>query len=208
MVPAIVIGYLLGSIPSGVLVGRLAGRADLREHGSRRTGTTNALRVLGPGWAALVLVLDAAKGAAAVLLAQWLAQWLADGDPWIGAAAGVAAIVGHTWSIFIRFAGGRGVATAGGALAALSPVSVILLLPIVSVVIWRTRYVSLASIAAAAAAPIITSGLVLVGWAPAAAVALALAAAVLITIRHADNISRLRAGTERRLGQRGPTVES
>ena len=207
MIPAIVIGYLLGSIPSGVIVGRLAGRVDLREHGSRRTGTTNALRVLGPVAAGLVLVLDVAKGAGAVLVAGLLAE----GDPavaWISAAAGVAAIVGHTWSIFIGFGGGRGVATAGGALAAMSALTVILLLPMIGLVIWRTRYVSLGSIVGAIASPFVAAILALVGLAPLAAVGLATAAAVLITARHADNISRLRAGTERRLGQREPAGPS
>jgi glycerol-3-phosphate acyltransferase PlsY len=205
VVPAVLIGYLLGAIPSGVLVGRLAGRIDLREHGSRRTGTTNALRVLGPAAATLVLLLDLAKGVAAVLLAQRLAA----GDPsvdWIAAAAGVAAIVGHTWSIFIGFSGGRGVATAGGALAAMSALIVIVVLPIVGLVIWRTRYVSLGSIVGALAAPIVATALAFMGLAPVAAIGLALAAAILITLRHADNIARLRDGTERRLGHREPAA--
>ena len=207
MGPAVVIGYLLGAIPSGIIVGRLAGRVDLREHGSRRTGTTNALRVLGPVAAGLVLLLDVAKGAAAVLIAERLAA----GDPWIGwiaAAAGVAAIVGHTWSIFIGFGGGRGVATAAGALAAMTPLTVILLLPIVGAVIWRTRYVSLGSIVGALAAPIVAATLAFLGWAPVPAIGLALAAGVLVTFRHADNISRLRQGTERRLGHREPAAPS
>lgn len=207
MVAAVVIGYLLGAIPSGVIVGRIAGRVDLREHGSRRTGTTNALRVLGPVAAGFVLALDIAKGAAAVLVAQRLAE----GDPWvawIGATAGVAAIIGHTWSIFIGFGGGRGVATAGGALAAMSPLTVLLLLPIIGLVIWRTRYVSLGSIVGAIASPLVATLLAAAGWAPMAAIALALATAVLITVRHIDNISRLRAGTERRLGQREPAAPS
>jgi glycerol-3-phosphate acyltransferase PlsY len=202
---AVVIGYLLGAIPSGVIVGRLAGRVDLREHGSRRTGTTNALRVLGPVAAGLVLALDIAKGAAAVLIAQRLAE----SDPsaaWIGAVAGAAAIVGHTWSVFIGFGGGRGVATAGGALAAMSPLIVALLVPIIALVIWRTRYVSLGSIVGAIASPLVATALAVAGWAPVAAIGLALGAAVLITVRHADNITRLRAGTERRLGQREPVA--
>ena len=205
MLLAVAIGYLLGALPSGVVVGRLFGRVDLRDHGSRRTGTTNALRVLGPKAAALVLLLDLGKGAAAVLLAQW---WLA-ADPladWAGAIAGTAAIVGHSWSVFIRFEGGRGVATAGGALAAMSPLTVGILLPLMALVIWRTRYVSLASIIAALAAPLITALLAFAGWASLPAVALAVAAAVLITARHADNISRLRNGTERRIGQREPAA--
>jgi len=207
MVPAILIGYLLGAVPSGVLVGRVAGRGDLRQHGSRRTGTTNALRVLGPVAAALVLLLDIAKGAAAVLIAQNLLA----ADPfaaWVGAVAGTAAIVGHSWSIFIRFEGGRGVATAGGALAAMSPLTIALVLPLMAILIWRTRIVSVASIAGALAAPIIAAVLAFAGWSSVPAVALAVAAAVLIVVRHTDNISRLRNGTERRLGQREPAAPS
>jgi glycerol-3-phosphate acyltransferase PlsY len=207
MVPAVLIGYLLGAVPSGVLIGRVSGRGDLRQHGSRRTGTTNALRVLGPVAAAVVLLLDLAKGAAAVLIAQSVLA----GDPfgaWVGAIAGTAAIVGHSWSIFIRFEGGRGVATAGGALAAVSPLTVALLLPLMAILIWRTRIVSVASIAGALAAPIITAILAFAGWSSIPAVALAVGAAVLIVARHADNISRLRNGTERRLGQSEPAAPS
>ena len=207
MLVAVIVGYLVGAIPSGILVGRATGRVDLRDHGSRRTGTTNALRVLGPAAAGLVLILDVAKGVAAVLLGQHVFAGGVSADL-VGAAAGVAAIVGHSWSIFIRFSGGRGVATAGGALLGISPLTIAVLLPIVMLVIWRTRYVSLASIVAALAAPIVTAVLAFAGLAPPAAIVLAIGAAVLIPARHADNIERLRNGTERRLGQREPVPPS
>ena len=116
------LAYLIGAIPFGILAGRLAGGVDLRQHGSRRTGTTNALRTLGLGWAAAVFVLDVAKGAVAVLLAQALYQAGPAGSPeWVAAAAGVAAVVGHNWSVFIGFGGGRGVATSAGGLLVISP---------------------------------------------------------------------------------------
>jgi acyl phosphate:glycerol-3-phosphate acyltransferase len=206
MLLAAVVGYLLGAIPIGLIVGRLVGRVDLRDHGSRRTGTTNALRVLGPVPAAVVLLLDIGKGAAAVLAGAWLAG--GSSVELAAAVGGAAAIVGHTWSVFIGFGGGRGVATAGGALLAMTPLTIAVVLPIMLALVWATRYVSLASIAGAVLAPIVTGSLALAGLASREAVGLAVAAALLIVVRHADNIDRLRRGTERRLGQREPTGPS
>jgi acyl phosphate:glycerol-3-phosphate acyltransferase len=206
MLPAVIVGYLLGAIPVGIIVGRLVGQVDLRDHGSRRTGTTNALRVLGPVPAALVLLLDVAKGGAAVLIGGWLAGGSA---PELTAAlAGTAAIVGHTWSVFIGFGGGRGVATAGGALLAMNPLILLIVVPIMLLVVWATRYVSLGSLTGAVLAPLVAGGLALADLVPAASVALAAAAGVLIVLRHSDNIDRLRHGTERRLGQREPAEPS
>jgi acyl phosphate:glycerol-3-phosphate acyltransferase len=199
IVVAAIIGYLLGSIPTGLLVGRWTRGVDLREHGSQRTGATNALRTLGTGAAAIVFALDVAKGIAAVVAARLL---FVD-DPlgeWAAAIAGLAAIVGHNWSIFMRFAGGRGVATFSGALAAMSPWTILVLAPVVALIVWRTRYVSLASIVGAVAAPGVTALFAAAGLAGLAAIAFAAAAATLVVGAHADNISRLRAGTERRIG--------
>ena len=196
-----VLGYLLGAIPFGLIIGRLTKGIDLREHGSHRTGATNALRTLGTPAAAAVFLLDVAKGVAAVLLARLLF----DGDPlieWAAAAAGVAAIVGHNWSLFIGFTGGRGVATSAGGLGAMSILTILVVAPIVFVVIWRSRFVSLGSVTGAIAAPIITAGLAAVGAATVQAIAYAVASGLLVTVAHADNISRLRAGTERRIGQK------
>ncbi|HET6746169.1 MAG TPA: glycerol-3-phosphate 1-O-acyltransferase PlsY [Candidatus Limnocylindria bacterium] len=201
------IGYLIGAIPFGMLAGRLAGGIDLRRHGSQRTGATNTLRTLGLGWAAAVFILDVAKGAAAVLLARSLYQAGPEGSPeWTAAAAGVAAVVGHNWSAFIGFSGGRGVATSAGGLLVISPLTLLLLIPIVVGVVWRTRFVSLGSLAAAVAAPVITVVLALlavVGW---PAIAYALATGLLIAISHRDNVARLRAGTERRIGESAMVV--
>jgi acyl phosphate:glycerol-3-phosphate acyltransferase len=200
MLLAGIVGYLLGAIPIGLIVGRLAGRVDLRDHGSRRTGTTNALRVLGPVPAAIVLLLDIAKGAAAVFAGAWLAG--GSSVELAAAVAGAAAIVGHTWSVFIGFGGGRGVATAGGALLAMTPLTIAVVVPIMLALAWATRYVSLASIVGAVLAPIATGSFALAGLASREAVGLSVVAALLIVVRHADNIDRLRRGTERRLGQR------
>jgi glycerol-3-phosphate acyltransferase PlsY len=198
---AAILGYFLGAIPFGLLIGRWMKGIDLRAYGSHRTGATNALRTLGARAAASVFVLDFAKGSAAVLLARLLFG----GDPlveWAAAIAGVAAIVGHNWSAFIGFTGGRGVATSAGGLAAMSPWALVILVPIVFAVMWRTRYVSLGSIVGAVGAPIVTAFLAGVGWASGQAIAYALASGLLVTLSHADNIGRLRAGTERRIGQK------
>jgi glycerol-3-phosphate acyltransferase PlsY len=197
----VALGYLIGAVPVGLLVGRLVGGVDLRQHGSQRTGSTNALRTLGMRWAIPILALDIAKGAAAVLLARWL---LGDADAaeWVAAFAGVAAILGHNWSIFIGLRGGRGVATAGGGLLALAPLAVGILLPAMLAVILRWRYVSLGSLTGALLAPVVTAGMAAVGWASLAPFGYGVAIAVLVTVSHADNISRLRAGTERKFGQK------
>ena len=198
---AAILGYFLGAIPVGLLIGRWMKGIDLRAYGSHRTGATNALRTLGARAAASVFVLDFAKGVAAVLLARLLFGGDANVE-WAAAIAGVAAIVGHNWSVFIGFTGGRGVATSAGALAGMSPWTLVIVLPIVFAVMWRTRYVSLGSIVGALGAPIITAFLAGVGWASGQAIAYALASGLLVTVSHADNIGRLRAGTERRIGQK------
>lgn len=198
---AIVIGYVLGAIPFGLLIGRLTKGVDLREYGSHRTGATNALRTLGAKAAGGVFALDVAKGVSAVLVTRFLFG----ADPaveWAAAAAGFAAIVGHNWSAFIGFTGGRGVATSAGALGAMSPLTIFILVPIVFGIMWRTRYVSLGSVAGGLLAPIITAALLAAGLATLPALAYAAASGLLVTAAHADNIGRLRAGTERRIGQK------
>ena len=190
-------GYLVGAIPFGVLVGLAAG-VDPRREGSGRTGATNLLRTVGRAGAIAVFVLDVLKGVAAVLLAAWLYRGV--GASWIVAASGVAAIVGHIQSVFIGFRGGRGVATAAGGMLAIAPLAVAVLAPVVVVVIWRWRYVSLGSITGALLGPVATGALAATGAGTIAAVGYAAAAAILITVAHADNIERLRNGTERRLG--------
>lgn len=198
IVLAAVVGYLLGALPFGLIIGRLTKGVDLREHGSHRTGATNALRTLGAKAAALVFAFDVAKGVAAVLIARVLG---ADDPQWAAAMGGFAAIVGHNWSVFIGFTGGRGVATSVGALGAVAPLTLLVITPIVNFIIWRTRYVSLGSLVGAVLSPIVTVGWVLLGQANMAAIAYALASGLLIMVAHADNIARLRAGTERKIGQ-------
>lgn len=188
-------GYLIGAIPSGVLVGRLVG-VDPRESGSGRTGTTNAIRTLGTGPAVAVAVLDVAKGMVAVLVANAMGP-----EPWAGAVAGIAAVVGHVKSIFIGFDGGRGVATGAGAMLMMAPLAVLLAVPELLTIVWATRLVSLASLSAATTVALVTAVLYLVGWVGPEAVVAAVLIAVIVVTSHIDNIRRLLAGTERRFGQ-------
>jgi acyl phosphate:glycerol-3-phosphate acyltransferase len=197
----VVIAYLIGAIPFGLLVGRVTRGVDLREHGSGRIGATNALRTVGPVGAVAVFVLDAAKGFVAVLLVGLLYKAGPPGSPpWVAAAAGVAAIAGHIRSVFIGFRGGRGAANFVGSMLATAPWVVAVVVPIVAVVVWRTRYVSLGSLVGSVLAPITAAVLTAFGQATLAAVALGLGGAALVVGAHADNIARLRLGTERRIG--------
>lgn len=197
------LGYLVGGLPFGLLVGRIARNVDLRAHGSGRTGATNALRTLGPRAAAVVLVLDLAKGIAAVLVARLLlgAQGR-EAAEWAAAAAGSAAVLGHVYSPFIGFRGGRGVATTAGGLLALAPLALAIVVPVVLLVAWRSRYMSLASVLGASLAPVVTGALVVIGRGEAADVGYALVAGAIVLIAHRDNIARLRSGTERKIGDR------
>ena len=207
LVLAALLGYVLGAIPFGLIIGRVTRGIDLREFGSHRTGATNALRTLGARAAAAVFVLDVAKGVGAVLLARAL---FGD-DPlvdWASAVAGFAAVVGHNWSAFIGFTGGRGVATSTGALGALAPLALLILAPIVVLVIWRWRFVSLGSVTGSLLSPVVVAALALFGASDVPDIAYAAAAGILVTTAHADNIARLRAGTERRIGRREGSVPS
>jgi glycerol-3-phosphate acyltransferase PlsY len=198
----VVAAYLIGALPFGLLVGRLAGGVDLREHGSGRTGATNALRTVGLAGAVLTLLLDVAKGVIAVLLVGWLYRAGPPGSPpWVAAAAGIAAVAGHIRSLFIGFRGGRGVATFAGAMLATAPWIVAVLVPVFALVVWRSRYVSLGSMIGSLLAPILAAALVPFGQATWAGVALGVGGAAMVTIAHRDNIARLRAGTERRIGR-------
>jgi acyl phosphate:glycerol-3-phosphate acyltransferase len=197
---AAVAGYLLGAIPSGVIVGRVRG-TDPRSAGSGRIGTTNALRTLGVAGAVAVLAMDVAKGAAAALAGVAIGEAMGAGAAWPGAVAAVAAVVGHVRSVFIGFGGGRGVATGAGALAVLAPLSVAVAIPVFALVVWRTRYVSLGSIGAALTAAAVVAALVWGTNVDAAVLVAAVAIVAVILVSHADNIERLRSGTERRLGE-------
>ena len=189
---AIALAYLVGAIPVGYLVGRAFGVGDIRRHGSGNIGATNVLRTAGRMPAILTLVGDVAKGALAVVLG---ASW-AGGDPRVAAASAVAAIVGNCWSVFLKFRGGKGAATGLGAFLTLVPWATLPAALVFVLVTATFRYVSLASMLAAACVPL---GALALGYPRASAVASLLAAAIIVA-RHRDNIARLASGTEHRLG--------
>ncbi len=185
--------YVLGSIPFGLILAKLFGRTDVRKGGSGNIGATNVARVVGPLAGILTLILDVAKGSAAVLLAARLSK---DSATWMMIAA-LAALVGHCFPVWLKFKGGKGVATAAGMFLVLCPLAFLgsVILFVLVVTFWR--YVSLGSISAAAAMPLLMYFL----WAPRHAPPLvitfgSLAAAVLIVCKHAGNIRRLAQGVE------------
>ena len=183
------VGYLLGSIPFGLLLTKAVG-INIREVGSGNIGTTNVLRTGNKGLAAATLLLDAGKGAVAVLLGQHF------GGVEAGILAGVAAFLGHCFPIWLGFKGGKGVATLLGVTLAAVPLA-----GVIALVAWvlgalTTRYSSVGGLASALAAPVAAVAL----GKPHSAIALAVMTAIL-TWKHRDNIARLRAGTESRIGQ-------
>ena len=188
----ILAGYLIGSIPFALIVARRRG-TDLRQVGSGNLGAANVMRASGVTAGVLVAVLDMAKGAASV----WLAARVSDGAE-LPAAAGLAAILGHIYPIWLRFRGGKGVATACGVFSVLTPLAVPPALAIFAVTVWLTKYISLGSVLASIALPPIAYAL----GSPAPAVLAAAAAAVIIVFRHRSNVLRLRMGTERRVSVR------
>ena len=182
-------GYLLGSVPFGLILGKLAGLGDVRAVGSGNIGATNVLRAGGKKLAALTLLLDAAKGTAAVLIA---ARW---GEPAL-LAAGLGALLGHLYPVWIGFRGGKGVATYIGVMAGLYWPAALAFCAIWLLVALLTRYSSLAALAAAAATPAILAAL---GMWPLAT--LALVFTVLLIVRHRSNIERLVRREETRIGE-------
>lgn len=186
--------FLLGSIPTGYLVARVKG-IDIRRHGSGNIGATNVFRTLGKPLGILVFVIDALKGFAAV----WLGQHSGDGSAWTGIVCAVAAIAGHNYTPWLGFKGGKGIATSAGVLLALMPWAVLAIAMVWILVFRISRYVSLASICAAAALPLAVAALWYAGCGgngPLLGFALLISA--LAIWRHRSNMARLRAGTEPR----------
>lgn len=189
----ILLGYLSGSLPMGVLVARLTGARDPRTVGSGRTGGTNALRAMGAWRAALVATLDVLKGFVPVLVAA-----VAGCSPLGVALTGVACIVGAARSIFLHFHGGRGVATGIGATLFMAPLAIPLGLPFFIVPILVTRLVSLGSLVGTAVGSLIIGAFVLLGWDPWPYFLFALLGTAVVWFAHHDNIQRLLRGEERR----------
>jgi acyl phosphate:glycerol-3-phosphate acyltransferase len=189
------LGYLLGSIPFGYLLVRSTGGGDIRYIGSGNIGATNVARASGWAVGVATLLLDAAKG----FFAVWIAQRISAGNIRFMMFAGLAAIVGHVFPIWLKFEGGKGVATALGVFLAICwpALAAAVFLFLLVVLFWR--YVSLASISAAASLPLLVYLLYAPGHAPPTAVSVCtLLAAVLVIVKHRDNIERLLAGTEPR----------
>ncbi|MGQ0639427.1 MAG: glycerol-3-phosphate 1-O-acyltransferase PlsY [Gemmatimonadaceae bacterium] len=201
VVAALALAYLIGSIPTAYLVGRLKG-IDVRKVGSGNMGATNIYRTLGAWPAAVVLLVDGAKGAIAALLMPRL--FALDPMTW-GLLFGLVAMVGHARPVFLGFkSGGKGVATAGGIFAALAPVAFFAGLAGFIITVAVTRYVSLGSMLAAAILPIISA---ITHGVRSATFAAGLAVTIFVFWNHRSNIGRLRRGEERRLGRPGSPGE-
>ncbi|HEY7193120.1 MAG TPA: glycerol-3-phosphate 1-O-acyltransferase PlsY [Gemmatimonadales bacterium] len=184
--------YLLGATPTSYIAAKVGRGIDLREHGSKNLGATNVYRILGWKYAIPVALFDIAKGAAPVLVFSHPA--------WLSVAVGAAAVLGHMFSPYVGFKGGKGVATAAGMFLALAPIAVLIAIPVWGVCLWLTGYVSLSSIIAVLTVPVWVAlfqpNAPYVFWASIALVAL-------IILAHRKNIVRLLAGTENRFRTRG-----
>ena len=214
-VAVVILGYLLGSIPFGVLIGRLTARVDVREYGSGKTGATNVLRTAGRKAAALVAGFDIIKGALAVVFAGLIVgrSYMVVGDFALGAflaqaLAALAAIAGHIWPVFLKFRGGRGVATFFGGLIALCPVAALFGGQIAIISAGLTQFASLGSMAGVVGTYAILVPLTIMNGFPIEYLAYALIGTILIVVMHRDNIGRLIAGRERKLGEKAKQVDS
>ena len=187
---ACVASYLIGSIPNGLIFGKLFWGVDLREHGSHNIGATNAWRTLGKGPGFLIFFLDFLKGVCGVYLDS-----LTDSSPTSLVLGGLMAIVGHSCSLFLRFKGGKGVATGLGVIAMLMPKTTILIFLLWFLLVYFTGYVSLGSVVAASFVPFLAWW----GHEPEAYIVFGITAAIFVIYRHKTNIQRLLAGTESKI---------
>ena len=207
----VIAAYLIGSIPFSYLVARLAKGTDIRHEGSHNVGATNVIRTAGKVPGVIALLLDLAKGYAAVEMARWIVSgpdWpfaapssspLHSRELWI-ALAGLIAVLGHMFPVWLRFHGGKGVASATGVFLALDPRVVVAGAIVFLIVILVTRFVSLASILAAASVPLFFR--FLVPDSPFWRIMISIVIAIIVITKHHSNIARLTQGTERRMGQR------
>ncbi|HLB27935.1 MAG TPA: glycerol-3-phosphate 1-O-acyltransferase PlsY [Dehalococcoidales bacterium] len=211
----VLVGYLLGSIPFGLLLARKFAKVDIRNYGSGKIGSTNVLRTAGRKAAVLALILDALKGSIAVVFAAMIfgRNYLVVGDFGLGllvaqCLAALAAMAGHVWSIFLKFRGGRGVATFFGGLAALSPVVALFGGQVFVIGVGLTKFASLGSIAGAVGTYTILIPLTILNGFPVEYLVYSLIGTIVIIYMHRDNIARLLAGKERRLGEAAQATES
>lgn len=181
------IAYLVGSIPNAILIGKAWKGIDVREHGSGNIGATNVFRILGAGPGLVVLCLDALKGSLGVFLGFFFA-----GPGWGPVLGGIMAIVGHNWPVWLKFKGGRGVASGLGVIAAIAPKITLIILVVFICVVFTTRYVSLGSIICAALVPV----LMVLFKEPLPYIVFGCVAGFFVITRHWPNVQRLRQGTE------------
>lgn len=214
-VAVVLIGYLLGSIPFGLLIAKRSGKVDVRQYGSGKIGATNVLRAAGGKAAALVVVLDVSKGVLAVVLAGLIVSrgYLIVGDFGLGALvaqvlAALAAMAGHNWSVFLKFHGGRGVATFMGGLIALCPVAAIFGGEILIIGAGLTKFASVGSIAGTVGTYAILVPLTIMNGFPIEYLAYALIGTIIVIVMHRDNIRRLISGKERKLGEKAEKAGS
>ncbi len=206
----VIMGYLIGSVPIGYLLARRQAKVDVTQYGSGKMGATNVLRTAGSKSAAMVAGMDILKGVLAVVLAGLIVGrgYLVVGNFGFGTLvaqvlAALAAVVGHNWSVFLGFRGGRGVATFFGGLVALCPIAAIVGGEIIVIGAGLTQYVSLGSIAGVVGAYAILVPLTIMNGFPLEYLFYALVGAVIVIVMHRDNILRLVRGKERRLGDKG-----
>lgn len=201
----VILGYLIGAIPFGVIAGRLARGIDVREHGSGSMGMTNVMRTVGKRAGAAVFIADVLKGAGAVALAWPIIGSTSDTFVWGCAAGGVAAVIGHSWPVYIGFRGGRGIATGFGALLVICWPVALISLAVFAIVVSIYRYVSLGSILAATTMLLSMIPFVIYDKEPVASIVFASVVAAIVIFRHRGNIKRLRSGTESKVGHKVKT---
>ncbi|HEY8171488.1 MAG TPA: glycerol-3-phosphate 1-O-acyltransferase PlsY [Dehalococcoidia bacterium] len=204
---AAIIGYLIGSIPIGLIVGRVTRGIDVRDYGSGVTGATNVIRTSGLKAGIVVIIGDIAKGIVPVYLGLALARAAGvdstDDRAWAAAAGATAAVVGHIWPVFAGFRGGRAIATGFGAALAMNPLASAALIPVAALVVGTTRTMSLMSITMTPLLAVVFIVLAALDVSPPAYAVYASIAATLIVYKHRPNIERLLAGTEPKIGRGG-----
>ena len=188
----LLLAYLFGSLPIGLLVGRMVKGIDVRDYGSGNIGASNVWRTMGPLWGTAVFLFDFCKGYFPTVLTVRLHAHLPETSAWLPVAVGLAAIMGHNFSPFLRFKGGKGVATSLGVVFGLCPVAAAIGFAVWGVCLLVTRYISVSSMIAA----VVTSGILVVLFPDLPHIAFAALVALFVVVKHRPNIARLRAGTE------------
>lgn len=190
----VLVSYLFGALPIGLLVGRMVKGIDVRDYGSGNIGASNVWRTMGPFWGVAVFLFDFCKG----YFPTHLAERVPDVSPWLPVLVGLAAILGHNFSPFLRFKGGKGVATSLGVVYGLSPVAAAVGFAVWGLCLWITRYISVSSMIAA----VVTSLVLIYLNRDLPHVLFSLLVAFFVVIKHRSNMARLKAGTEPKVGKK------